>query len=318
MFLVLEEFIGRKNLCVGPSPKMVQSGEFSLVHSFCENKREVGNLILITLYQPTRNFLAPKHLGIMKEVSSHKFLRLLFLLSRVLLFLFLVLSDESEGKGHSVFSETPLCLAAGLKSKPARMLISLVNGGAIVDYRTKDGSTSMHKAVLKNNAESIRTLLDLGASPNYKDSKGLTPLYLSVTHATDVILTEMLLHDHSLVGVQDLQGWQEVHQVCRNGLVSHLELLLLYAADINGRNASGNTPLHVCAVNNQESCARTLLFRGADKEALNFAGQTAYQVAVIAGNLELAEVIKQHKREDIGKLNAIEIHNSSLDFIIML
>ena len=44
-----------------------------------------------------------------------------------------------------------------------------------------------------------------------------------------------------------------------------------------------------------------MLFRGADKEALNYAGQTAYQVAVIAGNLELAEVIKNHRSEDIGK-----------------
>ena len=75
-----------------------------------------------------------------------------------------------------------------------------------------------------------------------------------------------------------LQGWQEVHQACRNGLVAHLEQLLYYGAELNARNASGNTPLHVCAVNNQESCARTLLFRGADKNALNFAGQTPYQV----------------------------------------
>ena len=73
-------------------------------------------------------------------------------------------------------------------------------------------------------------------------------------------------------------GWQEVHQACRNGLVAHLEQLLYYGAELNARNASGNTPLHVCAVNNQESCTRTLLFRGADKNALNFAGQTPYQV----------------------------------------
>lgn len=104
-----------------------------------------------------------------------------------------------------------------------------------------------------------------------------------------------------IVSTQDLQGWQEVHQACRNGLVAHLEQLLFYMADMNTRNASGNTPLHVCAVNNQESCARTLLFRGADKEALNYAGQTAYQVAVIAGNLELGEVIKKHKQEDVGE-----------------
>ena len=40
-------------------------------------------------------------------------------------------------------------------------------------------------------------------------------------------------------------------QVCRNGMVQHLEHLLFYGADMNARNASGNTPLHVCAVNNQ-------------------------------------------------------------------
>lgn len=47
---------------------------------------------------------------------------------------------------------------------------------------------------------------------------------------------------------------------------------------MDGRNASGNTSLHVCAVNNQEACARMLLFRGADRAALNYANQTPYQV----------------------------------------
>lgn len=69
-------------------------------------------------------------------------------------------------------------------------------------------------------------------------------------------------------------------QACRHGLVQHLEHLLFYGADMNARNASGNTPLHVCAVNSQESCMRLLLFRGADKEALNFANQTPYQASV--------------------------------------
>ena len=69
---------------------------------------------------------------------------------------------------------------------------------------------------------------------------------------------------------------------------------------MNARNASGNTPLHVCAVNNQEPCARQLLFRGADRQALNYANQTPYQVAVIAGNMELAEIIQSYRQEDVG------------------
>lgn len=69
---------------------------------------------------------------------------------------------------------------------------------------------------------------------------------------------------------------------------------------MNARNASGNTPLHMCAVNGQESCARQLLFRGCDRNALNYANQTPYQVAVIAGNLELAELIQNYRSDDVG------------------
>ena len=79
---------------------------------------------------------------------------------------------------------------------------------------------------------------------------------------------------------------------------------------MNARNASGNTPLHVCAVNNTDSsCIRQLLFRGAQKDSLNYANQTPYQVAVIAGNMELAEVIKSYQPEEVGEFHEPEIKN---------
>ncbi|CAM1294964.1 Uncharacterised protein g1143 [Pycnogonum litorale] len=189
--------------------------------------------------------------------------------------------------------ETPLTTATCLKN-PSKVIMILANGGAILDYRTRDGRTALHMAVERNNYEALKTLLDLGASPNYKESKGFTPLYYSVVHNADPQICELLLHDHSMIGVSDLQGWHEVHQAARNGMVQHLEHLLFYGADMNARNASGNTPLHVCAVNDQESCARVLLFRGCDKEAMNFANQTPYQVAVIASNLHFADIIQRH------------------------
>ncbi|XP_050325020.1 protein shank isoform X3 [Bactrocera neohumeralis] len=196
--------------------------------------------------------------------------------------------------------ETPLTVATGAK-KPNKLLIALVNGGALLDYRTKDGTTALHKAVEKDSLEAVTTLLELGASPNYKDGRGITPLYLSIARKCDPKVTESLLHDHATLGIQDTQGWNEVHQACRHGLVHHLEHLLFYGADMDGRNASGNTPLHVCAVNNQEACARMLLFRGAQRSALNYANQTPYQVAVIAGNMDLAEIIQNFKADDVDK-----------------
>ncbi|XP_046672393.1 SH3 and multiple ankyrin repeat domains protein 3 isoform X3 [Homalodisca vitripennis] len=204
--------------------------------------------------------------------------------------------------------ETPLTLATGVR-KPTNVLKALVNGGALLDYRTRDGSTAVHRAVEHNSLEAVGTLLELGASPNYRDCKGLTPLYLAVTHGAEPLLCEALLHNRAVIGAQDLQGWQEVHQACRNGLVQHLEHLLYYGADMNARNASGNTPLHVCAVNGQESCARVLLFRGCQHDALNYANQTPYQVAVIAGNLDLADVIQAHRPENVVPFRELPRYN---------
>ena len=59
----------------------------------------------------------------------------------------------------------------------------------------------------------LQTLLDLGASPDYKDSRGLTPLYHSAMVGGDPYCCELLLYDHAQLGYSDENGWQEIHQV---------------------------------------------------------------------------------------------------------
>ncbi|XP_045146551.1 SH3 and multiple ankyrin repeat domains protein 3, partial [Echinops telfairi] len=194
--------------------------------------------------------------------------------------------------------ECPLSLAAQLDNA-SDLLKVLRNGGAHLDFRTRDGLTAVHCAARQRNAAALTTLLDLGASPDYKDSRGLTPLYHSALGGGDALCCELLLHDHARLGATDENGWQEIHQACRFGHVQHLEHLLFYGADMGAQNASGNTALHICALYNQESCARVLLFRGANKDVRNYNSQTAFQVAIIAGNFELAEVIKTHKDSDV-------------------
>ncbi|XP_023664711.2 SH3 and multiple ankyrin repeat domains protein 3 isoform X2 [Paramormyrops kingsleyae] len=194
--------------------------------------------------------------------------------------------------------ESPLTMAAQLDGC-AELIKVLKNGGAHLDFRTRDGITALHKAVRSKNHTALITLLDLGASPDYKDSRGLSPLYHSSMVGGDPYCCELLLHDHAQLGCMDENGWQEIHQACRHGHVQHLEHLLFYGADMSAQNASGNTALHVCALYNQDSCARVLLFRGANKEIKNYNSQTAFQVAIIAGNFDLAEIIKIHKVSDV-------------------
>ena len=81
-------------------------------------------------------------------------------------------------------------------------------------------------------------------------------------------------------------------------MVAHVEHLLYYGCDLNCRIVgSGNTPLHVAAINDQLDCARVLLLRGCDAQIVNNSHQNAYQVAVIAGNMQLAELISSFKPE---------------------
>ncbi|KAK3570246.1 hypothetical protein QTP86_017131, partial [Hemibagrus guttatus] len=194
--------------------------------------------------------------------------------------------------------ETPLTSAAHLENM-GDIIKVLKNGGAHLDFRAKDGMTALHRASRANNKYTLMTLLELGASPDYKDSRGLSALYHTAMVGGDSGCCELLLHEHASINCQDENGWHEVHQACRHGHVQHLEHLLFYGADMSAQNASGNTAMHICALYNQDKCALVLLVRGADKEVKNFNSQTPFQVAIIAGNFELAELIKNHRESDV-------------------
>ena len=59
----------------------------------------------------------------------------------------------------------------------------------------------------------LQALLDLGGSPNYKDRRGLTPLYHTAMVGGDPRCCELLLAHRARIGTEDENGWQEIHQV---------------------------------------------------------------------------------------------------------
>ena len=59
----------------------------------------------------------------------------------------------------------------------------------------------------------FQTLLDLGAGVNYRDDRGLTPLYHAVCHSTNANCVNLLLYNYAAHGTVDTAGWTELHQV---------------------------------------------------------------------------------------------------------
>ncbi|XP_006868202.1 PREDICTED: SH3 and multiple ankyrin repeat domains protein 1 [Chrysochloris asiatica] len=194
--------------------------------------------------------------------------------------------------------ETPLTLAAQTEGS-VEVIRTLCLGGAHIDFRARDGMTALHKAACARHCLALTALLDLGGSPNYKDRRGLTPLFHTAMVGGDPRCCELLLYNRAQLGIADENGWQEIHQACQRGHSQHLEHLLFYGAEPGAQNASGNTALHICALYNKETCARILLYRGANKDVKNNNRQTPFQVAVIAGNFELGELIRSHREQDV-------------------
>lgn len=92
--------------------------------------------------------------------------------------------------------------------------MALVSGGAHLDFRNMEGQTPLHRAVFLSSHVNVKTLLDLGSSPNSKDPLGLTPLYYSMLRPnTNPNTTELMLRDYAEIGIVDPHGNQEIHQV---------------------------------------------------------------------------------------------------------
>ena len=91
-------------------------------------------------------------------------------------------------------------------------------------------------------------------------------------------------------------------KACLNNYDQVAWILIDFGANMNAKNISGNTPLHVAATRNSMECVKYLLLRGADKTMLNKAKQNPAQAAVFSQAQNIADYINAHRDEDISIL----------------
>ncbi len=118
----------------------------------------------------------------------------------------------------------------------------------------------------------------------------------SVVHAPLTLLSLLALFCALIASGAEapanLRNPTELHQAISRGDRAAWKRLLQEGADVNVRNADGNTPLHLAALHNQVDAVRALLDRGADANATNTAMATPLSYGT--GNLVIVRALLAH------------------------
>ena len=160
-----------------------------------------------------------------------------------------------------------------------------INNSVDVNVRNDEGKTLLHKAVIFNQTEIARALLDAGADMYAEDKDGKAPFFL----ITKAEILRLFISKGADPNVQRRSGGGETLLHFGNYSYENVErktdsldmisTLIELGADPNGRNNIGQTPLHThSSFIQSEEIVRFLIDNGANVNARDSLGRTPLHI----------------------------------------
>jgi len=159
--------------------------------------------------------------------------------------------------------------------------------------------TELHIACSLGRLDDVKALAASGADVCSETVRGCTPLRLACAAGHAGVVGYLLDHFGAA-----LEGEREaaLHVACAMGRTDAVAQLLLFDADIDAKDDSGDTPLSVAAANGWDDVVRLLLERGADTGALNHCEQSPLHVAAAHGGASVVSLLLYHESRS-GRLS---------------
>lgn len=157
----------------------------------------------------------------------------------------------------------------GNSSYDNRIIDFLISNGA--DVRDKCMKEAFIQVISMRDYDLIEPLLKNGLNPNFKDRrvKNYTPLH------------------YALSGVRHNESFPRgEHKI--------IPLLIEFGADVNAKDADGNTPLHIAVTRNRDTYdIQHLIKAGANVQAVNKEGKTPLHIAREKERIDCIEILKE-------------------------
>jgi ankyrin repeat protein len=174
---------------------------------------------------------------------------------------------------------TPLMLAAMLDD--AETIEELLNLGADLKIKDIRGNSALSKALDWNSISAIEKLINKGAldSVEISEKSSMGKMLQSASKIGSYEVVNYLLQNGVDVDFRDATGKTSLHMACTNGHIRVVEKLLSAGANIHLSDNSGLTSFHWAAPKASEEMIQLLLKNGADIYATTKSGATALSLA---------------------------------------
>ena len=163
----------------------------------------------------------------------------------------------------------------------------LLGHGADANAQEKNLSTALHLASEAGNLEIARLLLLHNAAVNVRDRDGATPLHL----ASGLETARLLIEHGADVNSRDDNSWTPCHTASWNG---HLDIVRLLLEHVDAQTAVLSSLLAMASWNGMLEVSRFLIDRGADVNSRNDTGWTSLHLASLYGHLDAARLLLDH------------------------